>query len=342
MHRASPAPDNSISRPSGCAARHSLTAPALRARLASFRYAIFCALFLLAQTLSAQAQCAVSATTIPFGSVDLISGSTATATGTVSINCPGGFGNFPFLWICTSIGVGVNSVSVNNRIMKSGSNTLGYQLYTDSGFTTIYQYTPSNQYSAPYSNSTGGTSNSTVYAKILAGQTSPPGSYTDTYSTAAQAQVAGNVATTLPGTCSGSSSALSVSVTATVVANCSLSVVDLNFGAMSTLASNADTTGSVTITCTNTTPYNIGLSAGTGTGATVAARKMTKGASTIVYSLYKNAGRTTVWGNTIGTNTTTGTGTGTGQTSTIFGRAPPQAIPAAGTYSDTVIVTATF
>jgi spore coat protein U-like protein len=123
------------------------------------RYAIFCVMFLMAQTLAwpAQAQCALSATTIPFGSVDLISGSTATATGTVSISCPGGFGSFPFLWICTSIGVGVNSISVNNRTMKSGSNTLGYQLYTDSGFTTIYQYTPSNQYSAPYNNSTGGT-----------------------------------------------------------------------------------------------------------------------------------------------------------------------------------------
>jgi spore coat protein U-like protein len=312
------------------------------ARLASFRYGIFCALFLLAQTLSAQAQCALGATTIPFGSVDLISGSTATATGTVSINCPGGFGSFPFLWLCTSIGVGVNSVSVNNRTMKSGSNTLAYQLYTDSGFTTIYQYTPSNQYSAPYNNTTGGTSNSPVYGKLLAGQTSPPGTYTDTYSTAAQAQVAGNVATTLPGTCSGSNAALSVSVTATVVANCSLSVVDLNFGSISTLASNADTTGSVTITCTNTTPYNIGLSAGTGTGATVAARKMTKGASTITYSLYKDATRTTVWGNTVGTNTSAGTGTGTAQTSTVYGRAPPQSIPAAGTYSDTVIVTATF
>jgi hypothetical protein len=33
------------------------------ARLASFRYAIFCVMFLLAHPLSAQAQCALSATT---------------------------------------------------------------------------------------------------------------------------------------------------------------------------------------------------------------------------------------------------------------------------------------
>jgi spore coat protein U-like protein len=316
----------------------------LPAGLASMRYAIACVMFLMAQTLSwpAQAQCAISSTTIPFGSVDLISGSTPTTTGTVSISCPGGFGSFSFLWLCTSIGVGVNSVSVNNRTMKSGSNTLGYQLYTDSGLTTIYQYTPSNQYSAPYSNSTGGTSNTTVFAKILAGQTSPPGTYTDTYSTAAQAQVAGNVTNTLPGTCGGGAQSLSVSVTATVVSNCALSTANLNFGSMSTLASNADTTGSITITCTNTTPYNIGLNAGTGTGATVAARKMTKGAATIVYSLYKDSARSSVWGNTVGTNTAAGTGTGSAQTSTVFGRVPPQSVPAPGTYNDTIVVTATF
>src|ERR1700712_3366090 len=85
----------------------------------------------------AHAQCSISSTTIPFGSVDLIAGTNMTATGTVSINCPGGFGSFSYLWICTSIGVGANSTSVNTRTMKSGANTPGYQLYTDSGMTNV-------------------------------------------------------------------------------------------------------------------------------------------------------------------------------------------------------------
>lgn len=304
----------------------------------------FCLVILVAGIIAspAQSQCTIPTTTVPFGSVDLISGSTVTTTGTVSVSCPGGFGNFPYLWICTSIGVGVNSTSVNNRTMKSGSNTLAYQLYTDSAMTSVWQYTPSNQYSTPYSNSTGGSSNTTVYAKILSGQTSPPGTYTDTYSTSAQAQVSGNVASSLPGTCGGGTAALSVSVTATVTANCALDVTNINFGSIGALGSNVDATGLITVTCTNTTPYNIGLNAGTGTGATVAARKMTKGAQMVVYTLYKDAARSSVWGNTIGTNTLAGTGTGTGQSLTVYGRVAAQSTPAAGTYSDTVVVTVTY
>jgi spore coat protein U-like protein len=69
---------------------------------------------------------------------------------------------------------------------------------------------------------------------------------------------------------------------------------------------------------------------------------MTKGAATVVYSLYKDSARGSVWGNTVGTNTAAGTGTGSAQTSTVFGRVPSQSVPAPGTYNDTIVVTATF
>jgi spore coat protein U-like protein len=92
----------------------------------------------------------------------------------------------------------------------------------------------------------------------------------------------------------------------------------------------------------DTTPYNIGLDAGTGTGATVAARKMTNGANTITYSLYSDSGRTTVWGNTVGTNTVSATGNGASQTYTVYGRVPSQTTPAAATYTDTITVTVTY
>ena len=100
--------------------------PAGRALL---RRAGFCLVVLAAATLAspAQSQCAISTTNVAFGNVDLISGGTITTTGTITVNCPGGFGNFPYLWFCVSIGVGTNSTSVNNRTMKSGANTLGYR-----------------------------------------------------------------------------------------------------------------------------------------------------------------------------------------------------------------------
>jgi spore coat protein U-like protein len=60
------------------------------------------------------------------------------------------------------------------------------------------------------------------------------------------------------------------------------------------------------------------------------------------YSLFRNATRTQVWGQTIGTDTVTGTGTGANQALTIYGRVPAQAVPPPGTYTDTVTVTITY
>lgn len=323
--------------------------PAVRALL---RRTSFCLIVLAAETIAspAQSQCAISTTNVAFGSVDLISGSTITTTGTISVNCPGGFGNFPYLWFCISIGVGSNSTSVNNRTMKSGSSTLGYQLYTDSGMSTVYQYTPSNQFSVPYNNSTGAQFNSTIYAKILSAQTSPPGAYTDPYSSSAQAQISGNVASTLPGNCGGGSAALSFSVTATVVSNASVSASTLNFGSTSVLSSNLDSTATITVQATNTTPYSIGLN--NGANASGSQRRVRLGATSsfLNYNLYTNSGYTQAWTTTTSAGSCTGgagscvlgTGTGLAQNITVYGRVPPQTIPAAGAFTDTVVVTVTF
>ncbi len=43
-----------------------------------------------------------------------------------------------------------------------------------------------------------------------------------------------------------------------------------------------------------------------------------------------------------GTVTVSGTGTGSAQNQTGYGRVPPQATPAAGTYTDTITATVTF
>jgi spore coat protein U-like protein len=129
----------------------------------------------------------------------------------------------------------------------------------------------------------------------------------------------------------------------TLISSCVISsTATLNFGNHGVLAANVDATTTLQVQCTNSTPYNIGLNAGTGSGATVAVRKMTHGTSTINYSLYSDNGRTTVWGNTVGTNTVTATGTGAAQTYTVYGRVPPQTTPAPASYSDTITVTVTY
>jgi spore coat protein U-like protein len=129
----------------------------------------------------------------------------------------------------------------------------------------------------------------------------------------------------------------------TIAASCIInSASALNFGTSGVIGANVDQTSTLQVQCTNTTPYNISLDPGIGTGATVAARKMTNGANTITYSLYSDAGRTTVWGNTIGTNTVAATGSGASQPFTVYGRVPPQSTPAAALYTDTITVTVTY
>ena len=135
----------------------------------------------------------------------------------------------------------------------------------------------------------------------------------------------------------------SFQVQLTIQAQCLInSASTLNFGTQGVLSANVDQTSAIQVQCTNTTPYNIGLDAGTGAGATVTTRKLTGGGATINYSLYSDSARTSVWGNTIGTNTVASTGTGAAQSFTVYGRIPSQTTPAPATYTDTITVTVTY
>ncbi len=146
-----------------------------------------------------------------------------------------------------------------------------------------------------------------------------------------------------PDTANAATAATTMPVTMTITAGCTVTATSVAFGSQSVLAAATSGTGTLGVTCTNTTPYNVGLDAGSGAGATVAVRKMTGPASAIInYGLFQNAAFTTAFGNTIGTNTVAGTGIGTSQTITVYGQVPAQSSPAPGSYADVVNVTVTF
>jgi spore coat protein U-like protein len=130
----------------------------------------------------------------------------------------------------------------------------------------------------------------------------------------------------------------------TIQASCIInSAGTLDFGTNGVLAANVDASSTLSVQCTASTPYTISLDPGTGSGATVAVRKMTGPASaTINYSLYQDGARSLVWGQTISTDTVAGTGTGSAQSYTVFGRVPSQSTPGAGLYTDTITVTVTY
>jgi spore coat protein U-like protein len=155
--------------------------------------------------------------------------------------------------------------------------------------------------------------------------------------------VAAALAFAVSGAFAGTPATSTFQVRATIAATCVIiTSPDLDFGSLGVLTTNAAQSSTIQVQCTDTTPYNIGLNAGTGTGATVAARKLSNGGATITYSLYTDAAHTTVWGNTISTDTVAATGNGTSQSYPVYGLIPPQTTPAPGTYTDTITVTVSY
>jgi len=150
----------------------------------------------------------------------------------------------------------------------------------------------------------------------------------------------GVVVTTTPVAGQTGTATATISVTATVLSFCTLTAQPLPFCNYSNVALNG--TASLTATCTNVSAYTIALDLGTGTGATVAARKMTLNTNTLSYALYQDSAHTLPWGPTTGTNSEAGTGNGAAQTLTVYGViAAGQYVPV-GTYTDTVTATISF
>ncbi len=132
-----------------------------------------------------------------------------------------------------------------------------------------------------------------------------------------------------------------IGVAATVQAICLNTASALAFGTY--IGAQTVTTATLTVTCTNTTPYTVGLNAGTSSGATVTTRKMTGPAGALLaYVLTSDAAYAINWGNTAGTDTVSGTGNGAAQVLTIYGREAAGQFLAPGAYTDTITATVTY
>jgi spore coat protein U-like protein len=142
-------------------------------------------------------------------------------------------------------------------------------------------------------------------------------------------------------------------VSASVTATCTIATAPVAFGAYDpTSATDLDSTGTVTVTCTNGTAGYVTLGEGANpdedSTADVPVRQMAGGAGgagRLTYHLYSDATYTDVWGNT----PTTGfnhVGDGTATALTVYGRIPAQQNVLAGSgataYADTVVATVTF
>jgi len=127
----------------------------------------------------------------------------------------------------------------------------------------------------------------------------------------------------------------------TIESTCSIdtpAATDVDFGSVASTATNIEAEGTLSVNCTPGTPWNIALDAGENAAGDVAARAMSNGTEEVPYQLYQDAGRATVWGDTVGTDTLVGEGIGEVEEVTVYGLVPSANSPA-GNYSDTVTAT---
>jgi spore coat protein U-like protein len=141
-----------------------------------------------------------------------------------------------------------------------------------------------------------------------------------------------------------------VTVSANVPKNCVINAGTLAFGTYDPIVTNAsanlDMTGSISVVCTKSVGWAIGLGAGQNSanvpGGVTATRAMVDTGSYLGYEIYTDATRGTVWDNT---NTVGLTGSGASQSLTLYGRIPAGQTGAAASiagYGDTVLATVNF
>jgi spore coat protein U-like protein len=272
-------------------------------------------LMLFAPFLAGQANClSIAVTALSFGSY---TGAAIPVTATITANCKVGY-NYA---ITLSAG---HSGSTSARTMANASVNLSYSMYRDSAHTMNW----GTNVGVDTQSQTGSGPGQiiTIYGLLPAGQLFAPNTYTDSI-TASVPSVSGITST--------------FAVTATIPASCTFSAAALNFGSYTGLLLNVQST--VTVTCTNTTVFNIGFDAGTAPGATVTTRKMTGPASaTLNYTIFKESTRTWNWGNTVNSDAFISEGDGTSHQYGTFGQVPAGQAPKPGSYSDTIIATITY
>lgn len=152
------------------------------------------------------------------------------------------------------------------------------------------------------------------------------------------ALAAGGLHPAIGGTATGD-----LAVQTTINATCAIEQVPVvDFGTRTSVLTAVDLVLSIGVRCTTGAPYSIALDAGVGVGATTGLRRMT-GPVQWGYSLFSDAARSAVWGDTAG-QLVTGTGTGGLVSHPLYARAYRQSgsVATPGLYTDTVTVTLSF
>lgn len=229
-----------------------------------------------------------------------------------------------------------------DRYMTSGASLLGYQIrgnsangpviamnQTADGLMTLDQGSISHPF---------GVVTIPLYGVIAAGQT---GLQAGSYYEAIRGDV---LSTTTPSTgCNANvRETFNTSASAILPGSCSIVADDLAFGSHNSLAAGVNAAAGIRLTCTSNTAWSVGIDGGgSGNPDDRRMRRNGVGPEWVGYGLYRDAGRTGVWGNTPATSVR-GVGTGVQVGLTAYGQVPGQPMPLSGDYQDTVVVTVEY
>jgi spore coat protein U-like protein len=270
-------------------------------------------------------KCSVTSAGINFPAYDTVGKKAVDSTGTIRVECNGRDTESLSLNITGGYG------TCPTRQMRNGTAPLVYRIFQDVtrvtpfcdgadrlNFTIAFGTTTSTQIRT-----------FTMYGRVDGSQTPTWGTYSDPLVNIAIKRGGSQVASgTFP-------------VNGSVSPTCSVSSGTLDFGNYSSSAA-ALGTATVAVNCSNGAPYNISLGGGQNLSGTT--RRMARsGGGFLSYELFSNSLRTLAWGDGTALGAKVGgTGSGTGQSRTIYGRIPAGQSAAAGSYSDSVIVTVDY
>lgn len=303
-------------------------------------FLLSCAAMALPQQARAAASCSTTTSSLAFGNVDVLPGTQVDGAGSITIACSG-FTATQKLTLCFGLDNGTYPASGSNRQMGSAASRLVFNVFKDAARSVIWTTASAGLISVTITSST---LNQVIpyYGRILGSQQAAiPAAYTTTLSQPVTGQF--YTTGTVP-VCGALASfgADPLAVSATVVSSCTVTATTLDFGATSLLAANIDATSSLSVICTQSTPYQVRLSGGGAAAVNPAPRQMSLGVNKIDYGLYRDAARLLYWGAADGVDTAPGAGTSSAIAHTVYGRIPPQALPPPGVYTDTVVVTVSF
>lgn len=309
--------------------------------------AFVCVFFCMGQEAHATVSCTMTANSgvLNFGTVNVLntqSSNYPTASTTFTLTCTrNGSDTSTTATVCLNIN-GATTTSGTSYYTMSGSGVnVGYQLFSDAAYQNFWGNltvpSPDLVY-VPIGSSGTGSVSVTMYGRMIntstttLSQLAPGTTYTASFSNSNTAVAATGGTVTDCSLVNQSKVGFSFTVTATVAAQCLMSTAanDLNFGTVPTSAGTVTGSTAFGVTCTNGTPYYIGLIPSntnlTGAGVMTSVANAATNTDQVPYQLRSTSGTSgTIWGNTATStsvgNGVAGTGTGSAASYNIYGTA---------------------